>query len=230
MTIRAVLLAAIAALPVGAHAQPTAQADHELATQLATTLASSSDADSKPARAPRLDKVTAPSADVPNGRASDAPKLGEGRHVAAAPTIDSKLPKIEAQGSRSSAYQAGRGGATRAASVGHPHRVKLVSCDPGQLNKVDEVVRAWNSDRKWDAITVDGYADARGRSAADTLKLAQRTAETIRAYLVRHGVPAEVVIATGHAADPVGAHATKIDITVTTCDGLAIACRARPAR
>jgi outer membrane protein OmpA-like peptidoglycan-associated protein len=271
MSKRAVI-AALLALPISAGAEPATRADSDLAAQFATTLTASDGAANKPARAPQLANVTASKAELPGARAADAPKLADGQRVADAPTIGSKFTKVESLGPRPAFQPAptATGSATRVGSVGHPHRAKLLSFEPGQLRagsgigaQVDDLVRSWKTNLKWDAITIDGYAAARGHSEAENVQLAQRSADDVRAYLVRHGVPAELVIAVGHtgaspsakiasrdsrtasstaagsavaiasrdsrpASSTAAGSTVAIDISVTTCDGVAISCR-KPA-
>jgi outer membrane protein OmpA-like peptidoglycan-associated protein len=102
--------------------------------------------------------------------------------------------------------------------------VQIASFEPDQRGKLDDIARLWKTNPKWDAITIDGYAAAHGRPEPETVQQAQRSAESARTYLVRHGVPAESVIVIGHVASG-SAHATRIDLSVTTCDDVTIACR-----
>jgi outer membrane protein OmpA-like peptidoglycan-associated protein len=165
-------------------------------------------------------------------------KLGDGKNVAAPPAIES-THKVEALGPRPAFQPANVGSAPKVARLGHPHRAKLASFDPALLKpgtaagkQVDELARSYKTNLKWDAFTVDAYAAALpGRSDADTLKLAQKSADDVRAYLVKHGVPADNVVALGHSSNPSGATAANIDVSVTTCDDVTIACRtAEPAK
>jgi outer membrane protein OmpA-like peptidoglycan-associated protein len=236
MTKKGVLVAAILALPIGARAEPSTASDPDPATQFANILTTSSDSANKPARAPKLTEVTAAKPTLPTGPTSDAPRLGEGQRVAAPPTLDNTPSRVEPHSSRSAFHAApvGAGGASRAASIGHPHRVKIVSFEPGVLRagsgtgkQVDELVRSWKSNLKWHAITVDGYVTNAG-SDAEPAKAGQRAADEVRAYLVRRGIPPDLVTAIGHAAGNPATPAAKIEITVTTCDDVTIACR-RPA-
>lgn len=166
-------------------------------------------------------------------------KLGDRQNVVAPPAIESTSPKVETLGPRPAFQPAAVTGAPKISRFGHPHRAQLASFDPAQLKlgtpagkQVDELARSYKTNLKWDAFTIDAYAAAvPGRSEADTLKLAQKAADDARAYLVKHGVPAENVVAIGHASNPTGATAAKIDISVTTCDDVTIACRtAEPAK
>jgi len=225
------------AVPIGVHAEPAKRVEPDVAAQFANTLTTIHDGDRKTPRAPKLVDVTAPKAELPGGR-SDEPKLGDGQHVAAPRVghLESTFAGGEALGQKPAEYRPVRGsmsptgvGAMTRPNVGHPHRAKLVSFEPDQLrggsrisNQVDALVRSWKTAPKWDAITVDGYAAARGRSEAENLKLGQRNADEVRAYLVRHGVPGEFVIAVGHASGVTGA---KIEISGATCDGVTLVCR-----
>jgi outer membrane protein OmpA-like peptidoglycan-associated protein len=233
MTKWGVLVAAIVALPTSVHAEPTAASDTDPATQFANILTTSNDGDKKPTRAPKLTGVSAVKATLPGDPPSDAPRLASGQQVAAPPTLDSKAPKLEAHSSRSVflAAPVGGAGASRAASVGHPHRVKFAAFEAAPLRasssarkQIDELVRSWKNNLKWHAITIDGYAAASGGDT-EYSKAGQRDAEEVRAYLVRRGIPSDLVIAVGHAAGKPAAPTTKIEITVTTCDDVTIACR-----
>jgi outer membrane protein OmpA-like peptidoglycan-associated protein len=215
MIVKGALVAALVALPLTVRAEPATQSD---AQQFASTLGG----DSTPARAPKLGEVTAAKPAARAARTTDAPRLADGQHVAAPPTIDSNLPKVEALGPRP--VTAGTAVPARMVRAGHPHRATLATFDPNQLRAgsavgkhVDEVARTWKTNLKWDAITVDGYAA--------NVKLGQRNADEVRAYLVRHGVPADYVIAVGHGDTQASA---KIDVSVATCDDVTIACR-KPA-
>jgi len=121
----------------------------------------------------------------------------------------------------SPAYRPSTGEATaKAANVGHPHHTTLARFKPGQAcdhgGQVDGLARSWKTNLKWDAIVVDGYGAK-----------SQQGADQIRACLVHHGVPADYVVASGHAADET--RGATIEVSVTTCDGVTIPCRAQPA-
>jgi outer membrane protein OmpA-like peptidoglycan-associated protein len=47
-------------------------------------------------------------------------------------------------------------------------------------------------------VEVAGHADAREQ---DEAKLALRRAESVRAYLIAHGVPAEILVVRGYGAE-----------------------------
>jgi outer membrane protein OmpA-like peptidoglycan-associated protein len=225
MTTKGVLVAAILTLPSAVRAEP----EPEPAAQFAHILTTSSGSDSKSDRAPELIEVSAAKAAPPTVRRSDAPKLGQGQHVAAPPTLDS-ASRVESHRARAVflAAPVATGGAGRAATVGHPHRVKIASFEAraGSTTgrQLDELARSWKTNVKWHELTVNGYAAADG---ADTEKAGQRSADEVRAYLVRRGIPADLVRAIGHASERPGASAARIEITVTTCDDIAIACRQR---
>jgi hypothetical protein len=145
----------------------------------------------------------------------------------AVPTESSKITNVEATNQRSTFQPTVAATRTRG-GVGHPHRATLVSFE-GQLRggstsagQVDELAKTWKTNLTWDAITIDSYAA--GKSEADNTKAAQRNADDVRAYLVKHGVPADHVIAIGHSGDK----GAKVDLSVTTCDDVTIACR-KPA-
>ena len=87
-----------------------------------------------------------------------------------------------------------------------PGRVRVYS--KGR-EKIQAIVESWRT-HGWSVITVHGYADA--------VALGQRRADKIRGYLVRYGVPPELVVAIGHASAPGDAVATaelSIDVSAS---------------
>lgn len=228
---KSVVLVAILALPLTAYAQSAENPNAKAASQLAAALGSS---DSKPSRKPNLSDVKQAKAET---SADTATTNQRGEHLAVAPTRDNsiepidKVNKVEAKGSRS-AFQPVPDGADRMRGVrlGKPRRVQLATFDPSQLRagtaattQTDDIAKSWKSNLKWSAITVESYAMIKGRSEADMQKLAQRNAEHVRAYLMRRGIPGEYVLAIGHA--DASAASAKVELTVTTCDDVTIACR-----
>lgn len=83
-----------------------------------------------------------------------------------------------------------------------PGRVRVYSRSRA---KVEALAHTWKQHTSWALITVHGYA-----GGTDT-DLAQRRADKIRGYLIRYGVPAELVIAEGHAS-PSAAATTELSI------------------
>lgn len=229
------LVATILALPLIASAD-SAKTDDKAAAQLAATL---SKPEGKSTRGPNLGEVKQTTAELPT-RTTENLRVAEPRHLAPGSTSGGKLEKLEklekldAKTSRS-AYQPAPVGSSKAvgARIGRLRRAQLATFDPRQLRagtaagtQADEVVRSWKSNLSWDVITVDGYTSLKGRDDAATQKLAQRSAEDVRAYLVRRGVPRDYVVAIGHAETTTPG--AKVEISVSTCDDVTIACR-KPA-
>lgn len=76
---------------------------------------------------------------------------------------------------------------------------RVVTFDPGRIRvysagreTIQSIAQSWKDNARWVVITVNGYAE--------NLELSQRRAEKIRGYLIRYGVPAAFVVATGHGA------------------------------
>ena len=67
-------------------------------------------------------------------------------------------------------------------------RVRVYS---SSREKLQTIAERWHHHADWSVITVHGYG---------ALDLGQRRAEKIRGYLIRYGVPRELVVAVGHAA------------------------------
>lgn len=228
---KGVLIATILALPLPASSEPVAKSDAKVATQLGATLGES---EAKRSRALNLSEVKQSKAELPPARASENLRVADPRYLPSGPTSDNKIQnieKVEAKGARS-AYQPVPMGAdrVRGARLGKPRRVQLAAFDPAQLRagtaattQTDEIVRSWKSNLTWNTITIEGYATPKGHSEAEAQKLAQRSADQVRAYLVRRGVPAEYVVAVGHVE--ASAPGAKVELSVTTCDGATIACR-----
>ena len=239
---RSVLVATILALPLAAFAESpdrsaaktSKKTDANAAAQLAATLG---EPNGKPSRAPNLADVKQAKAELPTARTTETLRVADPRHLAASSTRDNqiekieKVDKIEAKGARSAYQPAPTGtGSPRGARMDRPHRARLAAFDPGQLRsgtaasaQTNEIARSWKSNLKWDMITIDSYATIKGRSEPDAQKLAQRNADNVRAYLVRQGVPADYLVAVGHA--DASAPSAKVELSVTTCDDVTIACR-----
>lgn len=231
------LVATILALPLFASAEP-AKTDDKAAAQLAATF---SEPKGRPSRAPNLGEMKQTKVELPPARTSEQLRVAEPRHLTAGAGSDNKIEKIEksdraeAKGSRS-AYQPVPVDSNKplGARMGRVRRAQLAAFDPRQLRsgttastQADEVARTWKSNLSWDVITVDSYASVKGRSEADMQKLAQRSADDVRTYLVRRGVPGDYVVAIGHASTT--APGAKVEISVSTCDDVTIACRKAPA-
>ncbi len=233
MTSRCLLVAAVIAVPVGVHAERAKPVDADTGAQFASSLMTASDGDGAKTRAPTLAYAAPAKAESPGARPAgpEAPKLAV-PGVVAPPKIY-RGDKSETTGAlqpKPAPYQPARSGAgamMRTASVGHAHRAMLVSYDPARAamsDQVDNIVRSWKANLKWNEIAVDGYAAGK-RSTAENRKLGQQRADQVRAYLIHRGVPGELVIAVGHADEPAQATRAKIEISVTTCDGVTIPCR-----
>ena len=94
-----------------------------------------------------------------------------------------------------------------------PGRVRVYS---RSREKLQAIAERWKEHSDWSVITVDGYARASSRSVAMNVALGQRRAEKIRGYLIRYGVPADLVVAVGHGADA-GAAAATVDLSIELC-------------
>jgi outer membrane protein OmpA-like peptidoglycan-associated protein len=84
-----------------------------------------------------------------------------------------------------------------------PGRVRVYS---SSREKLRAIVERWRQHTDWSSITVHGYG---------ALDLGQRRAEKIRGYLIRYGVPRELVVAVGHAA--AGGAAATTDLSIELC-------------
>jgi outer membrane protein OmpA-like peptidoglycan-associated protein len=96
----------------------------------------------------------------------------------------------------------------------------IVHFDPGRVRvysksreKIQAIVHTWRQRTDWSVITVHGYA---GGNAA----LGQRRAEKIRGYLIRYGIPPELVVALGHAGG------ATVDLSIELCQDAS--CRRTP--
>jgi outer membrane protein OmpA-like peptidoglycan-associated protein len=69
---------------------------------------------------------------------------------------------------------------------------------PGASERLDQIAAALIA-KKQD-IVVEGYTDSRGSRAAN-MTLSQRRADSVRVYLVSHGVPNEKIVAFGRGPD-----------------------------
>lgn len=237
---KALLLVTILAVPSATYGDSAEKTNANTASQLAATLDSSK---GNPSRKPKLDDVKPTAAKTPEARATGNRRVAEPPQLAPAPIRRNKIEpianvnnvrKVEAKGARS-AFQPVSNGANkmRGARVGRSRRVPLATFDPGQLRggtkagtQADDIARSWKSNLAWDAITIDSYATMKGRSEADTQKLALRDAERVRTYLVRRGIPSEYVLVVGHA-EP-NAPGANVEVSVVTCDDVTITCR-KPA-
>lgn len=99
----------------------------------------------------------------------------------------------------------------------------LVSFEPGRVRvysksreRIQAIVQGWLDAGGTATFNVTGYASAPGRATAASLALAQRRAAKIKGYLVRYGVPAELIVATGaasrEAGDPRSGHTVDLSI------------------
>ena len=85
---------------------------------------------------------------------------------------------------------------------------RLIEFEPGRVRvysagrqKIKELAHSWREHRLG-AITVEAYAAPSGLVDADAAQaLAQRRAERIANYLVRYGVPREMITAVGRLRD-----------------------------
>ncbi|HZR81520.1 MAG TPA: OmpA family protein [Candidatus Binatia bacterium] len=78
---------------------------------------------------------------------------------------------------------------------------------PGALSRLSQLVAVLreNPDR---AVLVEGHADSRGTDAYN-LSLSERRANVVRGFLIRNGIGAERVVATGYGEEyPVASNAT----------------------
>lgn len=79
---------------------------------------------------------------------------------------------------------------------------------PGAQAKLSEVARALTQQDKDSTIIVEGHTDAQGADAMN-LELSQKRAESVKAYLVAHGIAADRVTAKGVGeAQPVANNAS----------------------
>lgn len=114
--------------------------------------------------------------------------------------------------------------------VFEPGRVRIRS---GARDVLRELAESWVENPSWGAITVEGYAEAAGRSAEENAALAARRADKVRGYLVRYGVdPSYVVVippAPGRGGgDQIG---RRVDLAIdTSCDPLVLSCRRQLTR
>lgn len=87
----------------------------------------------------------------------------------------------------------------------------VIAFEPGRVRvysqsreKLQALVAKWRHHLEWSVITVRGYA-------MGSVELAQRRADKIRGYLIRYGVPPELVVA---RADEGGA---TVDLSIEVC-------------
>jgi outer membrane protein OmpA-like peptidoglycan-associated protein len=90
---------------------------------------------------------------------------------------------------------------------------RVVDFEPGRVRvysksreKLQAIAEHWKQRTDWSVITVHGYA---GGSA----DLGQQRADKIRNYLIRYGVPSELVVATGEAGTATS------DLSIALCHG-----------
>ena len=88
---------------------------------------------------------------------------------------------------------------------------RVVEFEPGALRvysrsreKIQAVAQRWQRRPDWSVITVHGYA-------GDSADLGQRRADKIRGYLIRYGVPPELVVAVGHTGG------ATVDLSIDLC-------------
>jgi outer membrane protein OmpA-like peptidoglycan-associated protein len=87
----------------------------------------------------------------------------------------------------------------------------VVEFEPGRVRvysksreKLQAIAEHWKQRTDWSVITVHGYA-------AGSAGLGQRRAEKIRGYLIRYGVPPELVVATGESGG------ATVDLSIELC-------------
>jgi outer membrane protein OmpA-like peptidoglycan-associated protein len=69
---------------------------------------------------------------------------------------------------------------------------------PGASERLDQIAAALIAKKQ--NVVVEGYTDSRG-SQSTNLNLSQRRADSVRVYLVSHGVPNETIVAYGRGPD-----------------------------
>lgn len=96
---------------------------------------------------------------------------------------------------------------------------RVVDFEPGRVRvysksreKIQAIAETWKWRTSWSVITVHGYGAS---TQANDVALGQRRAEKIRDYFIRYGVPAEDVVAVGHADEP--GEAATIGLTIDLC-------------
>ncbi|KWF10076.1 OmpA family protein [Burkholderia pseudomultivorans] len=83
----------------------------------------------------------------------------------------------------------------------------LSTLTPAARTSLDKLLSE-REDRTYTQVTITGYTDSVG-SDASNLALSKRRAETVAAYLTRHGLKTQALTVTGRgSADPVASNAT----------------------
>ena len=219
MVPRPFLVTLLITLPIAAHAEPAAKAKPDLAADFASALTTSGDVDGKKPKAPKV-TTAAPAKAEPTTPANqaDVPRLAPASPTTLAPTVAVVGYGKPQEDVRPPPPQDYRGDATAPKQRIRPnHRASVLTLDPSQLtrvsNKVEDVARSWKTTLSWDVITIDSYSNVKGRSEIENVALAERSAEPVRASLIRYGVARDAVIVVGHAGD-----ALKVELSVMTCD------------
>ena len=112
------------------------------------------------------------------------------------------------------------------ALTGTPQAVvmkRVIDFQPGRLRvysqsreKIQRIAETWKKRSDWSVITVYGYGGASKGVHSGPGTLGQKRADKIRGYFIRYGVPAEDVVAVGHADEPGRAATVGLSIDVCT--------------
>jgi outer membrane protein OmpA-like peptidoglycan-associated protein len=156
-----------------------------------------------------LKQTRAPLADSERGQAQQAQQTGlehaarqEAEHKAAASeqraaASDVKADEANAALAKLAAKEHERGMViTLSGSV--LFRSNATDLLPGASERLDQIAAALIA--KNQNVVVEGYTDSRG-SQSTNMSLSQRRADSVRGYLVSHGVPNETIVAYGRGPD-----------------------------
>lgn len=87
--------------------------------------------------------------------------------------------------------------------------VNSAEIKPAAKASLDKLVTTLKQFRRADQFVLTGHTDSTG-SAAYNQRLSERRAEAVKAYLVEHGIPAEMITAEGQGeSEPVASNATR---------------------
>ena len=88
---------------------------------------------------------------------------------------------------------------------------RVIDFEPGRLRvysksreKLQALAQSWKQRSDWSVITIHGYA-------AGSADLAQRRADKIRGYLIRYGVPPDLIVAIGQTGG------ATVDVSIELC-------------